>query len=143
MINIIILVASFEAVPKVEIKEEVVDIKHNLIHLKTEIQNPKDPNEQKLSCIKAENAVKNEFKHTNRIKKCRTLLQNVLLGDPKRNFTVEFIEHCRKWMKILLMSDNDVPLEIVEKCEAILMEKYGELDEIDLKILEINCKFIL
>lgn len=131
-----ILVASFESVKS----ENESVIKPNLIQVKNEVQNI-----ELVSTIRKLNLSTSELvqKTVIRLKTCRTLLQNVLTQDPKKNSDKEFVTKCQRWKEELSVPDSEISLETVEKCETVLMEKFGELDEVDLKILEINCKHSL
>lgn len=114
--------------------ENESETKPSLTQVKTEVATIRQPS-LPTSEIKTKTLI--------RLKTCRTLLQNVLTQDPKKNSDEEFVLNCQKWKELLSVPDHEISLEAVEKCEAVLMEKLGELDEIDLKILEINCKYSL
>lgn len=77
-----------------------------------------------------------------RIGRCRTLLQNLVFEAPQRNEPPEFVDLCRKWLTNFSLHSGSVPNEAIQKCEEVLEQKLGKLDEIDLRIIEMKSEFL-
>lgn len=73
-----------------------------------------------------------------RIKNCKELLTKIIMEGSPRS-TPEFLQSCQKWHRML--SVMNVPIEVIEKCEKVLGRKLCEVDEIEQKIMEIQCKW--
>lgn len=75
-----------------------------------------------------------------RIETCKDRLQKYISEGPTITSSAEFIETCRKWLNLISKPAENLPVSVIEKCEAVLVKKIYNTDEIDYKILEIKCE---